>query len=323
MARSIESRLAALRALDLSSPRSRDELRDALASTTGIVVAAAAKRIGEELVDSLVPELVDAFERLCHDPVKRDPGCRGKIAIARALHALNSWEERVFVAGLRIVQKEGWAGPSDADERDDTAAELRGVCGLAHAHFGRTDALDVLADLLVDDERITRVAAAQAIGDSGRPDGSALLRLKLHVDDGDPDVLSACIESMLSLALESSIPFVLALLDDHDERAEAAALALGGARIERAREPLVTWCMGASPEQRRRVGYLALALLRSDAANEHLLGIVTSAARADALAAARALATFKEDAGLAERLRAAARLNKDASVKREIAALLA
>jgi len=200
VARGIEDKLAALRALDTSSPQARDVLRDALASQTGIVVAAAAKRIADDAIETLVPELVDAFERLCTQGAKRDPGCRGKTAIARVLHQLDSWEERVFVAGLRIVQQEGWAGPGGGGERDDTAAELRGICGLAHAHFGRTDALDVLADLLVDTERVTRIAAAQAIGDSRRADGSALLRLKLHVGDTDPEVLSACVESMLALA---------------------------------------------------------------------------------------------------------------------------
>lgn len=280
MARGIEDKLAALRALDTSSPQAHDVLRDALASQTGIVVAAAAKRIADDAIETLVPELVDAFERLCTQGAKRDPGCRGKTAIARVLHQLDSWEERVFVAGLRIVQQEGWAGPGGGGERDDTAAELRGICGLAHAHFGRTDALDVLADLLVDTERVTRIAAAQAIGDSRRADGSALLRLKLHVGDTDPEVLSACVESMLALACESSLDFVLALLVEHDGKGEAAALALGGARVARAREPLVAWCMGAAPDQRRRPPRRRSFTSRSHAAGVCAVGALTRATRA-------------------------------------------
>jgi len=312
---SIEQRLAAIRALDTSTPAARDELRDVLRSTSGIAIAAAAKRVGEDLIEPLATELVDAFERLCGDTaIKRDPGCRGKTAIARALHAMNYWDERVFVAGLRIKQLEGF-GP------EDTAAELRGISGLAHAHFGRSDVLDVLADLLVDPFRTARVAAAQAIGDAGRADGSALLRLKLNVGDKEPEVLSACVESLLSLSRDGAYDFVISLLVDHDDRSEAAVLALGGARITAAFAPLRDWCMGASPEQRRRVGYLSLALLRSDEANQHLLGVVRSATRADALAAAGALATFKET--LADQIRSAGRAHKDALVAREIDALLA
>src|SRR4051812_26918900 len=104
-------------------------MRTALRAAPGIVVAAIAKRVVEQREFSIVPELVDAFERLLEQAVKRDPGCRGKIAIARALHDLDRWDDRVFVVGLRVTQLEGWDEP-----RADPAAELRGICGLAHAH---------------------------------------------------------------------------------------------------------------------------------------------------------------------------------------------
>jgi hypothetical protein len=311
--RPIEQQLAQIRALDTAQPDARAQLRDVLRSTAGLAIAAAAKRVGDDLIAPLAPELVTAFEALRTDPVKRDPGCRGKIAIARALHALDYWDERVFVAGLRITQLEGFGG-------DDMAAELRGICGLAHAHLGRPDALDVLADLLADSRRTTRIAAAQAIGDTGRLDGAALLRLKLNLGDTEPEVLATCIESLLSLARDGAFDFVVRLLATHDDRAEAAALGLGGARIANAFEPLRAWSMGATPEQRRRVGYLALALLRSDDANAYLLGVVRDAAHPDAVAAARALATFKET--LADEIRAAAREHKDAAVRRELEALV-
>ena len=166
--RNVEQWLAALR-----DPTAELALR-ALAwmrPGAGIVIAAAAKHV--ERGDALA----DAFGALVGDP-KRDPICRGKIAIARRLHALDHWDDRVFVGGLRIVQVEGGA---------DSAAELRGVCGLAHAHFARADALDVLGELLADAERTTRVAAAQGLGDAGRPDASALLRYKVVCGD-EPEV---------------------------------------------------------------------------------------------------------------------------------------
>jgi hypothetical protein len=311
----IEERLAALRALDPAAPAAGDELRDALRSESGILVAAAARLVAEHRLEALVPELAPAFEALREDAVQRDPGCRGKIAIARALHELDHWEDRVLVAGLTIEQKEGWG------TQDDTAAELRGVCGLAHAHFGREDALDVLADLLADRERTARIAAAQGLGDAGHPDAAALLRYKVRLGDPDPEVLTACVESLLQLARDRAPDFLIGLLARHDERAEIAAVALGGARIAAAFEPLVAWCDGGPPAQRHRIGYLALALLRHEPATDHLLGVIRDRPR-DAAAAAGALATFKDDAALAERIRAAAARHDD-RMRREIDALLA
>jgi hypothetical protein len=313
---SLDQQLATLRKLDTAAPGAIDALRAALRSTTGPLVAAAARRVGEDRLDALVEELAPAFARLCEDDaVKRDPGCRGKLAIAVALHALDHWDDRVFVAGLRHVQKEGF-------DREDTAAHLRGACGLAHAHSARPDALDVIAGLLADDARLTRAAAARALGDAGRPDATALLRFKLLVGDEDPDVLAACAESLLSLSRDGAHDFLLAFLDDHDDRAEVAALALGGARVAAAFEPLVAWCTGARPEQRHRVGYLAIALLRADPATAYLLDAIRGEARAGAVAAARALATFKDDASLAEQIGAAGRDNADAAVRREVDSLL-
>jgi HEAT repeat protein len=317
VARSIEQQVADLRALDPTQSAGLAKLRTALRGANGFVIAAAAKIVEDRCVTELVGELAGAFARLSgDDAVKCDPACRGKMAIARALHGLDRWDDAVFVAGLGCVQLEGFG-------RDDTAAELRGVCGIAHAHFGRPDALDVLAGLLADRERSTRLAAAQALGDAGRPDATALLRFKILLGDDEPAVLSACFEALFALAREASYDFVVARLAGHDDRAEVAALALGGARFAEAVEPLIGWCVGASPEQRHRIGFLALALLRAEPATAHLLDAVRSHGRRDAIAAARALATFKDDPALVERIRAAATDQRDAAARTEIAELLA
>src|SRR5882724_5468794 len=185
MPRTLQQRVAELRALAPDQPSSLGKLRTAIQSSTGFLVAAAASLVAEHRLEALLPELAPAFERLCDDPGKRDPGCRGKLAIVRALHALDHWDDRVLVAGLTYEQHEGWGS-------EDTAAELRGVCGLAHAQFGRPDALDVLAALLADRERTARIAAAQGLGDAGRPDATALLRFKVLSGDPEPEVLAAC-----------------------------------------------------------------------------------------------------------------------------------
>jgi hypothetical protein len=313
--RGLDQRAAQLRALDPDAPDALAKLRAALREPAGFLVATAAKLVEEHRLEPLVPELAPAFERLCDDAAKRDPACRGKLAIARALHGLDHWDDRVFVAGLRHEQLEGWG-------REDTAADLRGVCGIAHAHFGRPDALDVLAALLADRERATRIAAAQALGDAGRPDATALLRFKILLGDAEPAVLAACFEAMFSLARDASFDFVVAQLAAHDERAEVAALALGGTRDAAAVEPLTRWCVGASPEQRHRIAFLALALLRAEPATEHLLDAIRAHGRRDAVAAAQALATFKDDPSLLARIRAAAAEQRDPDARAEIVALL-
>ncbi|HEX7842333.1 MAG TPA: hypothetical protein VF469_32900, partial [Kofleriaceae bacterium] len=130
-------------------------------------------------------------------------------------------------------------------------------------------------------------------------------------------------ESIFTLARDASFGFVVKLLAAHDERAEVCALALGGARQAAAFDALTAWCIGASPEQRHRIGYLSLALLRAEPATEYLLDAIRSHGRRDAVAAARALATFKDDPGLAERIRDAARQQRDPAAQGEIAELLA
>jgi hypothetical protein len=310
----LPQRVADLRALDPHAPPTLEKLKTALQSTAGVLIAAAASIVEANVLEGTIPELAPAFERLCDQAVKRDPGCRGKLAIAKVLHALDHWEDRVFVAGLGYRQLEGWG-------QEDTAAELRGVCGLAHAHFARADVLDVLAELLCDLQRTSRIAAAQALGDAGRPDATALLRFKLRIGDDEPAVLSACFESLFTLARDASYDFVVRLLPAHDERAEVAALALGGARFPEAFDELTSWCVGCSPEQRHRIGYLALALLRSEPATIYLLDAIRDHGRLDAVAAARALATFKDDISVTERVRAAAKDQRDRGARDEIATL--
>lgn len=301
--RKIEEKLAALKAMERSAELpDASPLLEALRSKTGVLVAAAARIVSARELRDLSGELAAAFERLCEKPLERDPGCRGKLAVVKALGALDEWEDRVFVRGISLVQAEPvWGG------REDAAAELRAECGMAFSHAGRADALDVLADLLADPQRAARAGAAQALGDSGRPDATALLRFKVRTGDSEAEVLSACLASLLALDPKGSVPFLASLLRGRDERAEAAALALGESRLAAARPHLEAWCEeGATPDERRNVGYLALALLRDDEATGFLLRAVRDEDDADAVAAARALATFRDDPALVARLREAA-----------------
>lgn len=311
--RTIDDWLAHIKTLEL--PRDTDEVRRVLAldrAGAGVAIASAARLIAEAGDHTFAPELVAAFQRLVGH--ERDPGCRGKIAIARCLHDIDQWEEAVFVGGQKIVQREGF-------EQVDTAGGIRAICALAHAHFLRPDALDVIAELLADKERTTREGAARALGDLGQHGATALLRYVLLTARDDPEVYAACCESLLAISRESA-SFLCELLVRHDDRGEAAALALGGARIATARDTLIRWCADAGVEQRHRVGYLAVALLRDEAANRFLVEVITTRDRKDSFAAAKALATFKEDPGIASELAAAAKRIKDAGLRRDIEALL-
>ena len=217
----------------------------------------------------------------------------------------------VFTRGAAHVQREPiWGGSTD------TAAELRGLCGIAHARMARGDALEVLAQLLADPERVTRAAAAQGLGDSGRPDAIPLLRYKAIVGDGEPAVLAACLGSLLALEPDASVPFVAGFLAEGGERAEIAAIALGESRREAALPVLLAWCDEVAAEP-RAVGFLALALLRLEPATAHLVGIVQRGDPSEALAAARALATFRDDPALVSRITSAC-ARREATTRSEI-----
>ncbi|MEM9459343.1 MAG: hypothetical protein AAGF11_34510 [Myxococcota bacterium] len=90
MPKRFDQTLAALQqaVADPAATGSRARIVKALGSNNGMLVAlatSAAVRGDEDdpQVDrGLLERLVPAFERLQTDPVKRDPQCRGKVAIA-------------------------------------------------------------------------------------------------------------------------------------------------------------------------------------------------------------------------------------------------
>jgi hypothetical protein len=117
---SLEDRLRALGEVrtDPSAPETAERLREALAARESFLVARAAALAGELQLSSLAPDLEKSLEHwLVPDP-KRDPGCRAKVALARALNDLDRHPVELFTAGMRLIQREpGFGAPSDtADE---------------------------------------------------------------------------------------------------------------------------------------------------------------------------------------------------------------
>jgi HEAT repeat protein len=269
------------------SAESLDELRRALAGRSAHVAAKAAQIAGECELESVVPDLVAAFERFLDNPVKSDPQCVAKAAIVEALQRMAACEPGVYLRGIGHVQLEPvWGG------RADSAAGLRGVSA-----FG----------LVADPEPRARVAAARAIGAREDESGIPLLRLKALVGDEDPEVVSECFSALLSLGGGESVEFVARFLDHAaEETRESAALALGSSRRAEALAVLRRSFEQSPGEPRRRTALLAISMLKRDEALEFLLALVAEAPGPTARLALEALALHRYDDALVVRVRAAA-----------------
>ena len=99
---------------DSSTAKSITLLRGALAGKSSHAAAKAAQTAGEFELSELVVDLVAAFDRFLINPVKADPGCAAKAAIADALYRIGADEEGVFLRGIRHRQLEPvWGGRAD------------------------------------------------------------------------------------------------------------------------------------------------------------------------------------------------------------------
>lgn len=198
-----------------------ERLRKFLCDRNNFVVSKAAAVAGDLLLEPLVHDLLAAYERFFGDPVKTDPQCWAKLAIAKALVSLGHTDRAPFVRGIAHIQMEPVYGG-----RSDSAATLRGTCALALIDCRLDDVtlLTYLADALADPEKTVRVDAALALSRAGVPEAIALLRFKALTGDADSEVLGQCFHSLLQLNPRESIPFVERFFDrDEETRAEAAS----------------------------------------------------------------------------------------------------
>lgn len=308
---------------DPTSAGGLEVIEAALGHKSNLVVALAAQIVGEHELESLAPLLVQAFERCLTDPVKRDPSCRAKVAIARALTQLRHDAETVFRRGARHVQREPvWGGS------EDTAPELRAICIAALLEGQYIGAFIDAAELLADPERLARIGAAHAIARSGNVElGVPLLRLKVLTSEADGEVLSACFLALLALDPESSLPHVATFLGDARSFVrEAAAMALGESRLAGAFLPLRELAeksdkkLGAAD---RRVALVAMAMLRNEETWAYLIGLIADADIRLARFAADALAAYRHDTRLRDRVRAAADACGDAPLRAYVTDLVA
>ena len=306
-ARATEEVLAQVRAArrDPNTEAAKAVLARALAAPGNAVIAAAAQVVEEAQLTALVPALLAAFAVLM-DPPQSDPNCKGKTAIVRALLALDADATQVYLAGVRHFQREPIYGGSV-----DTAAELRGMSALALLRARHSQGALLVAECLADVEAVTRSAAARALSELDPAGALPLLRYKLAIGDENPEVIGACLGSVLDHDAELGLKLGAQLLaSPTPEAAEAVALALGESRKPGAFALLRDFAADAGPSG-RAVAFVAMTLLREEQATAHLVEVVAKGRKDHAAEAVRALGNFRHDPRLKAQVEHAARQRGD------------
>jgi HEAT repeat protein len=294
-------RLSALRSL-ADREALADELRRALGDPVNVIVARAAKLAGELELDSLIPDLLKHFDRLFIDPVKKDPQCWGKNALAKALKDLKHEESVLFLRGARHVQMEPvWGG------EEDTAPTLRGACAMALVQcrdITRDDTFRVLVETVSDRIATVRSDAVHALQQMAGIEASLLLRLKGRVGDKEPHITGEVLEAILALEGVGGLDFVAAFLTHRDEEVQdEAALALGASRLPEAVEILIQrWKSRPVLTLLRAIG-----ISRGQRAVDFLLDVVRAGREQAARAALEALELYRSDDAMAGIIDQAAR----------------
>ncbi len=235
--------------------------------------------------------------------MKRDPGCKAKLAILEALDFTESMDASPFLAAASLRQLEpAWGPPVD------TAAGCRARAVLALARIGHEDAVLIGGVLLADPEHAVRASAADALAHSGVRAAAGVLLHKLGVGDEEPGVLLACMSGVLALAPGLAMARLVDQLEHGDAQAkELAALALGQSTRAEAAQALVRAAEACVLSSERAVLWRALGLHRSELALQTLLGILDRDNEADARAALQALAPRRFEGSVRERVTDAVR----------------
>ncbi|HEY7087093.1 MAG TPA: HEAT repeat domain-containing protein [Tepidisphaeraceae bacterium] len=315
----IEDELSTLRALagEPNRPDLDEKLSASLRSRQNIIAARAAEIALQLKRSSLGAELIGAFDRFLNDPKFTDKGCQAKTAIAKALYEFGDANAAaVFLAGVKYIQKEAAYGPPV-----DVAVELRGICGLGLVRIGHREQMHHLVDLLADPEPQARCFAARALAYSDRPEAALLVRFKLHTGDREIDVVTECMNALVRLEPTRAAEFLGEFLEDSDpEIRSSAALALGETRSAEALELFQRrFPFERDPDVRRAI-LLSAGLLRLPLAIDWLISRVEDAKAEDAATAIEALALYRRDPAVAERVQNAAGGRKEKEVAQAFAA---
>jgi HEAT repeat protein len=313
MKKALEARLSELHALrsNPTAEESIEELRQALGEKSNHVVAAAAKIVSEYRIDQLEEALVNSFDRFMHDPLKVDPGCVAKAAIAEALYRIDAYQEALFLQGIRHVQLEPVYGG-----KEDTGARLRVACGMGLVSMGYPEVIVELAGLLADRELDARIGAVRAIASSRQDAGIPLLRFKALIGDEDPRVLLECFNALLMMSPETSLSFVGGFLeDDNVAVCEAAAVAMGESQLQGAFEFLKNGLDSVLDSGLRRAELLAIAMLRHEDGLEFLFSLLAEESQSIVQDVLFALEMYREDRAIWNRVEKIVSTRNDVQLK--------
>ena len=284
--KAFEQKLAALETL-----QSAAEFRKALGDRNNYYVSKAAAMVAARSLAELIPDLLAAFDRFMIDPVKTDPQCWAKNAIAKSAKELGLDDASFYLRGMKHVQLEPvWGGEAD------TAGTLRGICAFAltQCSIPRAEAMRHLIDLLgADKEKIVRVDAARAIAQLGGIESVLLLRLKSLTGDPEPEVVGQCFAGLLDLAPTDYIPFVANFLSAGTDVHSEAAAALGELPDPAAVAALTEHFGKSKDPETRRAILLSLGASRLEPARDFLLATLEKGGVDDAIACVRALAVSR------------------------------
>jgi hypothetical protein len=288
--RKLEERIRQLRQLrsNTSAPDFEVVLRKAFADRSNLVIAEAAKSVGELRLSQWIPNLLAAFDRLFSDAVKTDPKCWGKTAIVKALTQLDYSESPPFVRGLLHVQMEPVYGG-----QEDSAAHLRANSLLALVQCSdltRFEVLRYVVDAMSDLADPVRVEAVRALNQLGGDESLLLLRMKARLGDRRPLIIGHVFDALLNMERDRAVPLVAEFLHSADEELrDEAALALGSARLTGALKLLIeTWNVVRS-DAFSGVLLRAISSSRLPEAIEFLLAVLRTGTSRQSAAATEAL----------------------------------
>jgi HEAT repeat protein len=292
----IQTALAALDDIQVGAPDAAKRFGKALAAKSNLIVAKAARIVGDAQLTELTSELAAAFGRFLDQGSAADKGCVALTAMARALVKLDHDDADLFRRGMKHIQTEGvWGGS------EDTAAELRAVCATGLANSRDPRKLRAMVELLTDRQWPARIGAVRAIATVGSEAAALLLRFKALIGDGEPEVLSECLTGLLEVDGAEALPLAASLVDAKDaEVREAAILALGASRRADAIEYLKEKFGAVADRDTRKCILLALASSRTESAVEFLLELIRQGSDTTAALAMAAMSIHAGDARLQE-----------------------
>jgi HEAT repeat protein len=278
-------------------------VKKALRDRNCLIVNKAAVLCEEHLIYELEADLIKAYQRFLKNPVKSDPNCIAKEAIARALVELDCPDVDFFIAGLNYHQFEPTWGGSE-----DTAIDIRLSCamGLVNTSYSRA-LIEVLA-LLHDSNPHVRRGIVQAIALTEPLAAEAVLRFKALAGDPEPDVTAETLCALLKVAPDESRDFVAKFLRPPNDEilSQSVAHALGASKVAEAVDILRSCWNELSFKGELGNAFLFGAILhRSEKAFAWLIELVEKGDRASAQYIVTEFAIYHNDQRLRKSLHAA------------------